>query len=158
MENEQSTLQLDNAYRSIFERIMTELGIEDNKQAYLLLATYGYSMGVPATDFKRQYTVTRVSYLGVEDKALIAAMAMEPGAAEPPSMAVAYQLAERYANGGAQLITELLDSPKGFARAFREIVEHQRAQWQKGHAHAAETDGLSVEFGGASEGQAEPGR
>lgn len=144
MEKEQSLLQLDDAYRPAFEKIMSELGIEDNKQAYLLLATYGHLTGALATDFNKKYSATRTSYLSDEEKALVAAMAMEPGASEPPSMAVAYQVAERYANGGAQLITEMLDSPKGFARAFREAVDSERVRWQAEVGAAAQGEGLGV--------------
>jgi hypothetical protein len=134
MTKEQLTLTLDDRLRPVFERIMGELGIEDNKTAYLMLAAYGYSNGAAATDFNKAYTATRTAYLNDEERALVAAMAMEPGSDEPPSMAIAFQLAERYANGGTQLISELLDSPKGFARAFRETVEQQR---DRGEAQAA---------------------
>ena len=146
MEKEQATLQMDDGYRPAFERMMNELGIEDNKQAYLMLASYGFLINTPATDFNKKYTVIRVSYLGVEDRALLAALAMEHGSHEPPSMAVAYQLAERYANCGMQLISELMDSPKGFARAFREAVDQERGTWQASTAAAAEAVGIGVEL------------
>jgi len=146
MEKEQALLQMDDAFRPVFDRIVSELGIEDNKKAFLMLASYGYLMKAPATDYKKNYSVTRTSYLSDEEKALVAAMAMDQHASEPPSMAVAYQLVERYANGGIALIQELLDSPKGFGRSFREIVDQELRGWRAELREAAEGEGVGVEL------------
>lgn len=118
--SERETLAIDEKKKDVYELLRKKLGNVENKVAFLVAMSYGFSRET-RLPLEQKVSWVRTSYLNDEDKCLMVAVMLGPLAelpVEPIGMNDVYTVAEEYARGGVALLREMLEDPAGFEKQF----------------------------------------
>ncbi|MDO8848478.1 MAG: hypothetical protein Q7W51_08860 [Coriobacteriia bacterium] len=110
--NEATNLYVETDKKALFgilvQALSTEKSRAENKEAFLLAASYGFRMST-SKPLGRKDSYIKTSGLSAADRGLMAAigLASQPSSS-PPSMNECYAIAETYANAGIDMLEEKL--------------------------------------------------